>query len=564
MTSEHSRALVFLLYDPDGICDNSVLDTLMGFRPFVDTILVVVNGLLKPDSLEAVQNIADRVLERPNMGYDVGAYRDALNLLGWDFIGKLDELLLVNYTFFGPIGSFEPLLTRMGNEDVDFWGVTDHPAVTPHPYTGRGTMPAHLQSYWLAVRGSILRDPAFASYWESLPTPTSYSDVVTLFECQFTSHFADLGYTWKAAFPAANYGVANSTMEAPLALLYDGCPLFKKRLYFHDVPALVDQGIVTAAVTKEAMRLGYSEDLIVEGVVRRATTRELTEGIGASYIRVPDSDHQVTASPEGTPNPGRVCLVHRKEDPWRILAEDGVTALMGDAEVLIVAPRPPKPGLRADGIHLRYRSASEAVVADPQFILDLFDMHGKLGALYPYIQVVGTAVRGRKWFSDSLNARNLASELGIAGKFSHTSPVAPYRGGAAYRREVVELIGLAVQRAGGWGHMVELVGDADLLHHMLDLLTADIARNGGYFVGETGGLAEAQMDLLLVVDLYSHSPKVFRDYTHYPYSGRVIAPTLKNRIGKAIQNLSPDAFDRVHDLELQARSALGKLGKVEK
>lgn len=112
--------------------------------------------------------------------------------------------------------------------------------------------------------------------------------------------------------------------------------------------------------------------------------------------------------------------------------------------------------------------------------------------------------------------------------------------------------------------MVELVGDADLLHHMLDLLTADIARNGGYFVGETGGLAEAQMDLLLVVDLYSHSPKVFRDYTHYPYSGRVIAPTLKNRIGKAIQNLSPDAFDRVHDLELQARSALGKLGKVEK
>lgn len=560
MHTENRRALVFLLYDPDGICDRSVLDTLHGFRPHVESILVVVNGALQPDSLAAVQEVADRVLERPNVGYDVGAYRDALARLGWDHIRNLDELLLVNYTFFGPVESFAPTLDRMAEEDIDFWGITDHPSVTPHPYKGRGTMPTHLQSYWLAVRGRLLRDPAFEHYWRDLPDPTSYSEVVSIFECQFTEHFSNLGFSWKAAFPADNYGVANTTMEAPLALLQDGCPLFKKRLYFHDVPALVDQGIVTAAVTQEAVRLGYSEDLIVEGVVRRATTRELAEGMGASYIQVPGMADDVASESSRL----TVRMVSADSKPWKTLANEGVASLMGDADVLLIAPRPPKPGLRADGIHLRYRGASDAITANPLFITGLFADHALLGAVYPYIQVVGTAVRGRKWFSDSLLAKSLAVELGLPGRFSQTSPVAPYRGAAAYRRELVDLVAAAIEHGGGWERLVELVGDESLLHSILDLLTGDVARSGGYFVAETGTLAEAQMSMLLFVDLYSHTPKVFREYTHYPYTGRVIAPTLKNRVGKALQNVSPNAFDRVHDLELQARSALGGLRKAKK
>jgi hypothetical protein len=562
--TELNRTLVFLLYDADGVCDTSVLHTLRGFRPFVENILVVVNGSLQASSLEAVRAIADDVLERDNVGFDVGAYRDALEFLGWDTLAGVDELFLVNYTFFGPVGSFEPLLDRMDSVDVDLWGITDHPAVSPHPYTGRGTMPEHLQSYWLSIRGPILRSPEFRRYWKSLKDPTSYSEVVTQFECEFTRYFADLGFTWQAAFPAANYGVSNATMEAPVGLLQDGCPLFKKRLYFHDVPALVDQGIVTAAVTEEAKRRGYPEDLIVEGVVRRTTTRELTEGIGASYIRVTDPLEE-SIQPNVIELQGdRVALRSRTSHPWKTLAERGIDALMGEADILIIAPRPPRPGLRADGIQLRYQNVTEAITADPEFIVGLFDAHSKLGAVYPYVQVVGTAVRGRSWFGSSLLSMKLADQLELTGKFSQTSPVAPYRGAAAYRREVVELLREAIVRGGGWKSLVDLVGDDEVLHQMLDMLTGDIARNGGFFVGETGSLTEAQTSLLFVVDLYSHTPRIFRDYTHYPYSGHVIAPTLKNRIGKAIQNLSPGTFDRVHNLELQARSAISGMRRVEK
>ena len=564
MDSDFRRALVFLLYDADGLCDESVLDTLKGFRPYVESILVVVNGSLRPGALKAVTAVADRVLERPNVGYDVGAYRDALELYGWDELAELDELLLVNYTFFGPVGTFGPLFERMVAQTIDFWGVTDHPSVTPHPYTGHGTMPAHLQSYWLGVRGRMLRDQAFRDYWHDLPDPTSYSDVVTLFECQFTSHFAALGYTWQAAFPAENYGVTNTTMEAPLALLEDGCPLFKKRLYFHDVPALVDQGIATAAITRQAERMGYRESLIVAGVVRRATTRELTQGLGASFIRTTNLARNGVDAADSTAPVVGIKEVQRCDKPWKVLAEDGIDALLGDAQILLVAPRPPKPGLRADGIRLRYRNATEAITADPQFISQVFRDHPQLGALYPYVQVIGTVIKGRKWFVDSQVSVKLASTLGLKGPFTQTSPVAPYRGAAAYRREVVELIAEAIEAGGGWNHLSEECGGEDLLHHMLDLLSADIAREGGYFVGETGSVEEAQIDLLLVIDMLSHTPKVYRDYTHYPYSGRVVVPTIKNRIGKAVQNVSPKAFDRLHDIELQLRSTVGGLRRVGK
>ena len=67
--TELNRTLVFLLYDADGVCDTSVLHTLRGFRPFVENILVVVNGSLQASSLEAVRAIADDVLERDNVGF---------------------------------------------------------------------------------------------------------------------------------------------------------------------------------------------------------------------------------------------------------------------------------------------------------------------------------------------------------------------------------------------------------------------------------------------------------------------------------------------------------------
>lgn len=541
-----SRALVFLLYDADGICDESTLHTLRGFRPHVDLLLVVSNGALEPQSRAAVSAIADVVLERDNVGFDVGAYRDAFAHIGWDRLADFDEVLMVNYTFFGPVGSFEPVLERMRDTAVDFWGITDHPEVSPHPYLGKGTMPRHLQSFWLGVRKSILTSNSFRNYWLSLSDPKTYSDVVVFFETGFTSYFAELGFTWQAAYPAADYGVVNSTMEAPLALLRDDCPLFKKRLYFHDAPWLAKHGVFSGAVTAEAVRRGYPADLVVAGAHRRATVRELSFGMDATFI--------VPSLPE-EPSPGKNYVVVQGS-PWKRLVEEGLDTVMGDAELLIVDAAAPQRGNLADGNTSAYRYAHDAVVEGAWFIERLFVEQPNMAAVFPYTNLLSEPVQGRKWFARTEAARGVAEALGLSGPFNHASLLAPFRGIGAYRQSLVRAIGARVQAAGGWGAVVAVSGSEEALLRILDLLAADVAKDQGWYVGQVATPEEARRSASLLQDTYSRGPFVQPEYLDYPYAGRVIVPSIKNRVGRAVKNSSPAAFETLHSVEKQLRNLL--------
>ena len=551
------RALVFLLYDPEGICDPSVIHTLKGFRPFVEEILVVSNGYLQPESRSAVAKVADQVLERPNTGYDVGAYRSAFDHFGWNRLAEFDELILANYTFFGPVGSFGELFERMAKDPADFWGITNHPSITPHPYTGKGTMPEHLQSYWLVFRRPLLTSNEFRDYWERLPLPKSYSDVVTLFECQLTEHFSQLGFSWSAAFPAQHYGVQNPTMEAPLALLQDGCPLFKKRLYFHDVPALAAAGVFSGAVTKSALQRGYPPNLIIDGVARRATARELSLGMNATFVVPQDeisSDHEAN---QGVPPPSlRIEVIESR--PWKRLAAESLDAVLGDAQILVVNRPGPAPHDLGDNEVTGFANARAAIVDNATFVAETFQNNPRLAALFPYAQFLSEPVSGRSWFSRSETARTIASELGVDGPFSHSSVLGPWRGFGAYRRPLLEKIQSLIEAA-GWKRLVDIAGDEESLSRSLDLLAADIAKDLEMVVGQAATADELRASATLMQDLFSRKRVIYPDYLDYPYSGRVIVPSLKNRVGSVIKSASPTLFESLHNVELQSRAVRERL-----
>ncbi len=545
--SAKKRVLTFLLYDPQGVCDESTLYTLRGFRPFVDHLLVVSNGELQADSRTKVAEIADELLERDNKGYDVGAYRDAFSHIGWERLAEFDELLMVNYTFFGPVGSFDAVLHQMADEPVDFWGITDHPEVSPHPYLGHGTMPAHLQSFWLGVRKPILQSPDFKNYWMSLQEPQSYSDVVVLFETQFTQHFANLGYRWRAAYPSSKYGVDNPAMEAPLALLEDGCPLFKKRLYFHDAPWLAKQGVFSGAVTAEAVRRGFPEEVVVEGARRRATVRELGFGLDATYV-VTDAD----ADSEGLE--AKVFV----GSPWKSLVSKGVDGFLGSAEILLVDAPDPKEGQRADAVLSPLRYARAAVVTPVGFIQQIFREHPAMAAVFPYINILKEPAVGRQWVERIDASAQVAQALGLSGPFSLTSTLAPYRGVAAYRRVFLESVHDRIESAGGWESLIAKAGDERRLVRILDMLAGDMAKESGWFVGQAGTADELRRTASLLQDVYSRSPFVQPEYLDYPYSGRVMVPSIKNQVGAAIKRTAPHTFELLHSAELRMRSLAQK------
>ena len=142
------RAGIFLFFDPQGLVDDYVVKCLTSLREYLGEILVVLNSQLNDTARERLLRGATEVFERENTGFDVGGYRDGIARFGWDRLGQIDELILFNYTFFTPIHPWKNLFDRVEAAGaVDFWGITEHDEVRPHPFLAATRMPRHIQSH---------------------------------------------------------------------------------------------------------------------------------------------------------------------------------------------------------------------------------------------------------------------------------------------------------------------------------------------------------------------------------------------------------------------------------
>ena len=107
---------------------------------FAETIIFFSNGPLSRDSEIKLQRVVDDVVLRPNVGFDVSAYKEGLERIDYNGEGLYDEVLLVNHTCYGPVFPFSELFEEMEGRDCDFWGVSAHAEMTPNPLTGVGTL----------------------------------------------------------------------------------------------------------------------------------------------------------------------------------------------------------------------------------------------------------------------------------------------------------------------------------------------------------------------------------------------------------------------------------------
>ena len=101
------RFTIYFHYDGQGILDIPCRLAVQAFRQVSQEMLLVSNGVLDLDSRSWAKQAGVTVLERPNRGLDVGAYRQALQAVGREALAGFDELLLVNYTLAGPVGNLE-------------------------------------------------------------------------------------------------------------------------------------------------------------------------------------------------------------------------------------------------------------------------------------------------------------------------------------------------------------------------------------------------------------------------------------------------------------------------
>lgn len=293
------RAGIFLFYDPEGKVDDYILGCLGSLQEHMDYLLVVSNSPLDETNRKRLESVSSEVMERKNVGYDVGAYRDGLRHLGWDHMGDYDELVLFNYTFFAPIHPWAGLFERTEKWDTDFWGITEHDEVRPHPFLPKLVMPRHIQSHWIAVRASLSTTKDWRTYWEDMPPIESYNDSIQWHESRFTGYFNALGYRHEVAYNVDDYPSANPVFDNANLLLQDGCPILKRRNLFHNPLHLDRFAIIGADMLEQARLAGYDTDLILSNLARTSKPRDLVTNAGLTWV-VPQSASEETYAAAAT------------------------------------------------------------------------------------------------------------------------------------------------------------------------------------------------------------------------------------------------------------------------
>ena len=229
------RLAIFFFYDEHGLVRDYVLYYLQELKKVTSSIYVIVNGELEPDSEARMRRFVDHIQLRENTGFDVGAYKEALESLGRDYLSGFDELLFNNHTCYGPIYPFSEVFGEMDGRDCDFWGITKHPEQPNYLLpNSEGYIFEHITTNFLLLRKRLFGSDDFWDFWEGLPEIHSKRESTGYFETQLTKHFEDLGYDSDSFVDIDEFAgrVNNLTIATPYELLVRcRCPLVKRRSF---------------------------------------------------------------------------------------------------------------------------------------------------------------------------------------------------------------------------------------------------------------------------------------------------------------------------------------------
>ena len=218
------RLLIYTIFESEKHLQEYKVLFLEGLLPFADRVEIVVNGTLPENDLKRLAKYGN-VQQRENKGYDAGAFQFGILSLSYQELQHFDQLLLVNDTNIGPLSDLAEVFKRMDSKKLDFWGMSfgevqpDFTGMNPY-----GFIPEHLQSYFLVIEHSLLKDKLFYHYWQNLPDTSSRNAAIGRHETVFTRYFSNRGYVYDAV---VKDGTDSPIYIHPLRAIRDGMPLVK-------------------------------------------------------------------------------------------------------------------------------------------------------------------------------------------------------------------------------------------------------------------------------------------------------------------------------------------------
>ena len=167
--------------------------------------VLVSNQPLSPHDLEQLKSYCAVIIERPNVGYDFGGYRDAILELS-THLPELDRLYILNDSVW-MIDADKSWFQEVRETDKDFCGATSNYGILRYSdvnfqdvaweYTS-DHWNFHYASYALGVGKKILRDSNFLKYWKRFRLSNNKKRTVRRGEIGLSKWVKDNGYTHAA------------------------------------------------------------------------------------------------------------------------------------------------------------------------------------------------------------------------------------------------------------------------------------------------------------------------------------------------------------------------------
>ena len=225
--SPRKRIAVFASYSKDGYLPPQVLPYLKGLQPLTDAIVFVCDNDLAPGEREKLRPHVAHIIAGRHGEYDFGSYkRGTLWARDNGLLEGADDLILCNDSCFGPVGSFQPMFSRMEARGLDFWGATDS-----HQFG------YHLQSYWVVLTRKVFTSDAFTGFIEGVTKQEDVKAVILKYELGLSKTLLDAGFKCGAMVENDLKGVHPDDRTYANAIIF---PLytFQKGLPFVKVKAL--------------------------------------------------------------------------------------------------------------------------------------------------------------------------------------------------------------------------------------------------------------------------------------------------------------------------------------
>lgn len=290
--SDIKRLVIYFFYDGDGVVDDYVPYMLNDVRKNCSELFVVCNGKLNTQGRRKLSDIADRLMVRNNEGFDVCAYKESMEYYGWNKLETFDEIVLMNFTIFGPVYPFSEMFEEMDQRDLDFWGITKYHSLPFDPFgtISYGYIPDHIQSHFIAVRSNMIKSIEFHNYWNNMGPITCYADAVGKHEAIFTKCFQDYGFVSDVYVQTDDLVTYTSypLMHCPLELVsHRKCPIFKRKMFIYDYADNMNTSTGEAATDlyyyiKE--NLDYDLGMVWENLLRTDNFADIHKHMHLNYV----------------------------------------------------------------------------------------------------------------------------------------------------------------------------------------------------------------------------------------------------------------------------------------